>query len=72
MCIRDRYTDEKVSRSSHGFEQVRVQHSEYYNVLFGYLLSQDIYGRSQWRDWNSSKWCWEEDYKYITKLRREK
>ena len=65
------YTEEKVSRTSHGFEQVKVQHSEYYNILFGYLLSQDIYGRSQWRDWNSSKWCWEQDYKYISKLRRE-
>ena len=24
----------KVSRTSHGFEQVKVQHSEYYNILF--------------------------------------
>jgi len=59
------------SKTSHGFEQVKVQHSEYYNIMFGYLLSQDIYGRSQWRDWNSSKWCWEKDYKYISKVRKE-
>ncbi len=59
------------SKTSHGFEQVKVQHSEYYNIMFGYLLSQDIYGRSQWRDWNSSKWCWEKDYKYINKVRKE-
>jgi hypothetical protein len=65
------YTEEKVSRTSYGFEMVRVQHSEYYNVMFGYLLSQDIYGRSQWRDWNSSKWCWEKDWKYISKVRKE-
>tara|TARA_B100001939_G_scaffold600_2_gene579 strand:+ start:1703 stop:2248 length:546 start_codon:yes stop_codon:yes gene_type:complete len=65
------YTDEKVSRSSWGFEQVRVQHSEYYNIMFGYLLSQEVYGESQWRDWSSSQWCWENDAKYIIKLRRE-
>ena len=65
------YTDEKVSRSSLGFEQVKVQHSEYYNIMFGYLLSQEIYGKSQWRDWSSSQWCWENDAKYIIKLRRE-
>ena len=59
------------SKSSYGFEQVKVQHSEYYNIYFGYLLSQEIYGRSQWRDWNSSKWCWNNDVKYITKLRKE-
>ena len=52
-------------------EFTKVQHSEYYNVMFGYLLSQDIYGRSQWRDWNSSKWCWEKDWKYISKYRKE-
>jgi len=63
--------DGPTSKSSIGFEQVRVQHSEYYNIMFGYLLSQDIYGRSQWRDWNSSKWCWGTDVKYITKLRKE-
>jgi hypothetical protein len=60
-----------VSKTNYGFEQVKVQHSEYYNIMFGYLLSQDIYGRSQWRDWNSSKWCWEKDHKYIVKVRRE-
>tara|TARA_B100000925_G_C22010936_1_gene476401 strand:+ start:5967 stop:6518 length:552 start_codon:yes stop_codon:yes gene_type:complete len=65
------YTENKVYTNNYGFEQVRVQHSEYYNIYFGYLLSQDIYGRSQWRDWNSSKWCWNNDVKYITKLRKE-
>ena len=59
------------SRSDIGFEFKKAQHTEYYNIYFGYLLSQDIYGRSQWRDWNSSKWCWNNDVKYITKLRRE-
>lgn len=66
------YTDEKVHKNDMGFEFKRVQHTEYYNIYFGYLLSQDIYGRSQWRDWDSSKWCWGTDVKYITKLRREK
>lgn len=65
------YTEDKVSMSNVGFEMVQVQHSEYYNIMFGYLLSQDIYGESQWRDWSSSKWCWENDAKYIIKLRRE-
>jgi hypothetical protein len=63
--------DGPTSKSSIGFEQVKVQHSEYYNIMFGYLLSQEIYGESQWRDWSSSQWCWENDAKYIIKLRRE-
>ena len=65
------YTENKVSKSSVGFEMVKVQHSEYYNIMFGYLLSQDIYGKPQWKDWSSSKHCWDKDWKYITKLRRE-
>lgn len=52
------YTENKVSRSSVGFEMTKVQLSPYYNILFASLLSQDIYNQVQWRDWNSSKWCW--------------
>jgi len=59
------------SKSAVGFEFKKVQHTEYYNIQFGYLLSQDIYGRSQWKDWSSSEWCWKSDAKYINKLRKE-
>ena len=50
----------KVYRTSIGFEQTRVQYTPYYNILFASLLAEDVYGRTQWRDWNSSKWCWED------------
>jgi hypothetical protein len=59
------------SKSDVGFEFKKVQHTEYYNIQFGYLLSQDIYGRSQWKDWSSSEWCWKSDARYINKLRKE-
>lgn len=66
------YTEKKVSKTSIGFKTVKVQHSEYYNIMFASLLSQDIYSESRWTDWNASKWCWESDAKYITRVRRER
>lgn len=44
----------------YNMEFTKVQFSPYYNILFASLLAEDIYGRTQWRDWNSSKWCWED------------
>jgi len=42
----------------YNIEFTKVQFSPYYNILFASILAEDIYGRTQWRDWNSSKWCW--------------
>lgn len=43
------------------YEIIKVQFSPYYNILFASILAEDIYGRTQWRDWSSSQWCWEDD-----------
>ena len=52
------YLSDKVSRSSVGFSQVKVQFSLYYNIMMASILAEDIYGKTQWRDWSSSEWCW--------------
>lgn len=52
------YTENKVSKTDIGFEQVRVQFSPYWNIKFASLLAEEVYNRTQWKDWNSSKWCW--------------
>ena len=61
----------KTYRTNMGFEQIRVQYSPYYNILFASILAEDIYGRTQWRDWNSSKWCWEDVDKWERKWKAE-
>ena len=61
----------KTYRTNMGFEQIRVQYSPYYNILFASLLAEDIYGRTQWRDCNSSKWCWEDVDKWERKWKSE-
>jgi len=59
------------SRSNLGFEQTRVQFTPYYNILAASLLAQDTYSRVRWTDWNSSKWCWETDSKFLKNVRRD-
>tara|TARA_B100000085_G_scaffold41557_1_gene34666 strand:+ start:230 stop:781 length:552 start_codon:yes stop_codon:yes gene_type:complete len=65
------YTELKVYRNSHGFEHLRVQYSAYWNIKFASILAEDIYGRTQWRDWNSSKWCWEDSKKWEKRWKTE-
>ena len=65
------YTENKVYTNDIGFEQVRVQYTPYYNIMFASILAEDIYGRTQWRDWNSSKWCWGNEYKWRNKWKQE-
>lgn len=65
------YTDEKTHPHNIGFEQTRVQYTPYYNIMFGSLLAEDIYNRTQWRDWNSSKWCWGNEKKWRVKWLNE-
>ena len=45
-------------------EFTKVQFSPYYNILFASLLAEDIYNRTQWNDWSSSKWCWGNENKW--------
>lgn len=65
------YTENKVSRTDMGFEQTRVQFSPYYNIMFASILAEDIYGRTQWRDWSSSEWCWGNKEKWEKKWKSE-
>lgn len=58
------YTENKTYKHNIGFEQTKVQFTPYYNIYMASLLAEDIYGRTQWRDWNSSKWCWEDEKKW--------
>ena len=39
--------------------------------MFASILAEDIYGRTQWRDWNSSKWCWEDEKDWERRWKRE-
>jgi hypothetical protein len=66
------YTDQVVSKTSYGFTFQKAQYTEYFNIKFGYLLSQDIYGRSQWKDWSSSEWCWGNTQSWIKKVKQER
>lgn len=65
------YTENKVSKSDIGFEQIQVQFSPYYNIYFASILAQDMYGRTQWRDWKSSKFCWGNPKKFQNKWTNE-
>ena len=65
------YTENKTYPHDIGFEQTRVQFTPYYNLLFASLLAEDIYGRTQWRDWSSSEWCWGNEKKWRNKWLNE-
>ena len=65
------YTEEKVYRYDTGFKQEKVQFSPYYNIYMASILAEDIYGRTQWRDWSSSEWCWGDEKKWKIKWTRE-
>lgn len=60
-----------VSKSDYGFEQVKVQFSPYYNILFASLLAEDMYSDVRWKDWNSSKWCWGSNKKFYDYVRKD-
>lgn len=63
--------EDKVYTNNIGFEQTRVQFTPYYNILFASILAEDIYGRTQWRDWSSSEWCWGDEKKWRAKWKNE-
>ena len=66
------YTEEKTSRNPVGFSFQKVQYIPYYNILFASILAEDVYGKTQWRDWNSSKWCWEDEDKWEKMWKKER
>jgi len=59
------------SKTDIGFEFSKVQYTPYYNILFASILAEDIYGRTQWKDWSSSEWCWEDEEKWRIKWLNE-
>tara|TARA_B100001559_G_C16475838_1_gene611321 strand:- start:539 stop:1102 length:564 start_codon:yes stop_codon:yes gene_type:complete len=59
------------SKSSHGFEQTKVQFSPYYNILMASLLAEETYSNVRWTDWNSSKWCWGNDETFFKNVRKD-
>lgn len=65
------YTSETVSKTSMGFSQVQAQKSAYWNIYASSVLAEDIYGRTQWRDWRSSQWCWGDETYFHEKWRNE-
>jgi len=65
------YTDEKTHPHNIGFEQTRVQYTPYYNIMFASILAEDIYSKTQWGDWNSSKWCWANENSWSKRWRQE-
>jgi hypothetical protein len=65
------YLEQKVSKTSFGFSFVPVQKSAYWNIYASSVLAEDIYGRTQWRDWSSSQWCWEDEKKFKIKWTSE-
>ena len=59
------------SKINTGFSFTKVQYTPYYNIMMASILAEDIYGKTQWRDWNSSKWCWEDEEKWRKKWLNE-
>lgn len=53
------------------FEFRKVQLVPYYNIKMASLLAEDTYSKVRWKDWNSSKWCWENPAKFERKWREE-
>ena len=59
------------SKTDIGFSFDRVQYTPYYNIMFASILAEDIYGKTQWRDWSSSEWCWGDEEKWRKKWLNE-
>lgn len=65
------YEENKTYKHDIGFEQTKVQYTPYYNILFASILAEDIYGRTQWRDWSSSEWCWADEKRWEKRWKSE-
>lgn len=53
------------------FDFQKVQFVPYYNIMMSSLLAEDTYSKTRWKDWNSSKWCWEDAKSWEKKWRKE-
>ena len=54
-----------------GFEFTKAQFIPYINIKMSAHLAEDIYTKVDFRDWNSSKWCWSSPKYYEKKWRDE-
>ena len=54
-----------------GFKYAKAQFIPYLNIKMSAHLAEDIYTKKDFRDWNSSKWCWENPKYYEKKWRNE-
>ena len=53
------------------FDFERVQFIPYYNIKMASHLAEDTYSKVTFRDWNSSKWCWENSNWFEKRWREE-
>jgi len=60
------------SKSDIGFSFEKAQLTPYYNIMFASILAEDIYGKTQWRDWSSSEWCWSDTENWRAKWKSER
>jgi len=54
-----------------GWAYTKAQFIPYLNIQMSAHLAEDIYTKKDFRDWNSSKWCWENPRYYEKKWRSE-
>ena len=54
-----------------GWAYTKAQFIPYLNIQMSAHLAGDIYTKKDFRDWNSSKWCWENPRYYEKKWRSE-
>ena len=54
-----------------GFKFQKAQFVPYYNIKMSSHLAEDIYTKKDFRDWNSSKWCWGNPKYYEKRWRDE-
>lgn len=66
------YLKDEVSKSDFGFSHQKAQNTAYWNIKASSHLAEDIYNKTQWRDWNSSKWCWGDPVKWNKYWKEEK
>ncbi len=58
------YISKVTQRTTYGFEHLPVQYSPYWNIKAASHLAEDMYSKTTWRDWSSSKWCWGNEKKW--------
>ena len=66
------YLKDEVSKSDFGFSHQKAQNTAYWNIKASSHLAEDIYNKTQWKDWNSSKWCWGDPVKWNKYWKEEK